>query len=250
MPANFLFNMHIPRVYYPIELKPGSVVTLDQHSSNHLLKVLRLHCGENLILFNGNNLEFTATLTTITKQQATVTINSSNIRNSESPLQIHLGQGISRGEKMDFTIQKAVELGVHAITPLFTEFCNVKLQAERLENRLRHWNGIIVNACEQSGRCYLPQLNHAVKLETWLPAQAELCFVLDPTGITTLDAVQSTPKKITLLVGPEGGLSESELTLAKKHGFIPLKLGPRILRTETAALVAISVLQAKWGDLR
>ncbi|EKE01168.1 MAG: hypothetical protein ACD_21C00200G0001 [uncultured bacterium] len=200
------------------------------------------------MVFNDSGGEFHSVIASIRKNLAIVTIGNFIERHNESPLQIHLGQGISRGEKMDFTIQKAVELGVNSITPLFTEHCNIKLKDERLENRMRHWQEVAISAAGQSGRCYVPKILPARSLEDWLTTTSDLCLVLDPEASGKIAAIKEQPRCATILVGPEGGLSDKELVLAKKNKFAPIRLGPRILRTETAALTMISVLQSKWGD--
>ncbi len=164
-------------------------------------------------------------------------------------MHIHLGQAISRGERMDYTLQKSVELGVQIITPLFTERCGVDLQGERLEKRMQHWQQVIISACEQSGRCYIPELKAPCSLEKWLmELKVDLAWIMDPRASTPLSAIQKSVGRVALLCGPEGGLSELELDQAKQHGLLGLLMGPRILRTETAALTALSLLQAQWGD--
>lgn len=242
------FDMTIPRIFVANKLASKQEIILDTNVSNHLLQVLRLKVNDPLKIFNDSGVEFSAIITAINKHHATVLIKEFIQCNRESPLKIHLGQGISRGEKMDFTVQKAVELGVNTITPLFTEYCNVKLKNERLDNRLRHWQGVAISAAEQSGRCYVPKILPAQTLQDWFATTAGLCLVLDPCATNNLSDIKERPSSVTLLVGPEGGLSDKEIIFAKQNNFLSVKLGPRILRTETAALAAISVLQAKWGD--
>lgn len=240
--------MTLPRIFVATKLIPKQEIILDTNVSNHLLQVLRLKVNDPLKIFNDSGGEFSAIITAINKHHATVLIKEFVQCNRESPLQIHLGQGISRGEKMDFTIQKAVELGVNTITPLFTEHCNVKLKNERLENRLRHWHGVAISAAEQSGRCYVSKILPTQTLGDWFTTTTSLCLVLDHRATNNLSDIKERPSSATLLIGPEGGLSDKEIIFAKQNNFLPVKLGPRILRTETAALAAISVLQAKWGD--
>ena len=237
----------ISRIFVPTKLEPKQEIVLDANISNHLIRVLRLKINNSLIIFNNSAMEFYCIITAINKHHVTVIIESFTQCNKESPLQIHLGQGISRGEKMDFTVQKTVELGAHTITPLFTEYCNVKLDGERLKNRLDHWQGIATSATEQSGRCYVPKILAARILENW-QVNSDLCLVLDPYATNKLSDIKARPTSVTILIGPEGGLSDKEIALAEQKNFIPINLGPRILRTETAALTAISILQAKWGD--
>lgn len=240
--------MTIPRIFVAAKLASKQEIILDTNVSNHLLQVLRLKVNDSLKIFNDSGGEFSAIITTINKHHTTVLIKEFVQCNRESPLKIHLGQGISRGEKMDFTVQKAVELGVNTITPLFTEYCNVKLKNERLENRLRHWQKIAISAAEQSERCYVPKVLPVQTLESWFATTTGLCLILDPRATKKLSDIKEYPSSVTLLVGPEGGLSDKEIILAKQNNFLPVRLGPRILRTETAALAAISVLQTKWGD--
>ena len=240
--------MTLPRIFINSKLKPKQEITLDEDASNYILQSLRLKINDGLMIFNDSAGEFRAVLTAINKHRATIVVEEFIQRNNESPLQIHLGQGISRGEKMDFTIQKAVELGVNTITPLFTEHCGVKLESERLENRLRHWQGVAISAAGQSGRCYAPKILPAQILNNWLVTATGLCLVLDPYATNKFADIKEQPHCVTLLVGPEGGLNEKEIDSAKQKNFLPVKFGPRILRTETAALTAISILQSKWGD--
>jgi 16S rRNA (uracil1498-N3)-methyltransferase len=241
--------MTIPRIFIASKLKSKQKIILDVSLSNYVLHVLRLKSNDPLVIFNGIGGEFQAVLVTANKRQAVIVIESFVECDNESPLQIHLGQGISRGEKMDFTIQKAVELGVTAITPLFTEHCNVKLKDKRLENRMRHWQEVAVSAACQSGRCRVPEILPAKNIESWLAETSDdLCLVLDPCAANKLSDIPKQSSSATILIGPEGGLSEQELSLSRQNKFLPVKLGPRILRTETAALAVISVLQSKWGD--
>ncbi len=242
--------MTIPRIFVPTKLQINQKIELDPTASHHLLQVLRLQPQNQLLVFNNAGGEFKARLIAINKHQAVVILEEFITDDKESPLSIHLGQGISRGEKMDFTIQKAVELGANIITPLFTTYCNVKLDAERLGKRIHHWQGVAISATEQSGRCYVPQIMPAQNLLKWasIPVLEELRLVFAPNAKNKLSDLKEKPKKITILVGPEGGLSEEEISSAKQNNFLPVTLGPRILRTETAALAAISILQSMWGD--
>jgi 16S rRNA (uracil1498-N3)-methyltransferase len=241
--------MRIPRIYTANNLGPNRKITLNIQASKHILHVLRLKLGGPLILFNGAGGEYNAELYAIDKQKAIIQVQQFIDKKVESPLKIHLAQGISRGEKMDYTIQKAVELGIYKITPLFTERCNVKLSGERLQKRLQHWQAIAISACEQSGRTYIPNVEYAKDLATWLTQDHQgLCLTLYHKATQSI-ANLKTSSSITLLIGPEGGLSDYEINLASQHNFTPIRFGPRILRTETAALTAISILQSKWGDL-
>ncbi len=242
--------MRIPRIYTPATLNCGATIELDENAFNHAVRVLRLKQDDNLILFNGQGGEYEATLSQIQKKRADASIGQFHDKNCESPLTIILGQCISRGEKMDYTIQKAVELGVTEIMPLFSERCGVKLNQQRMEKRLHHWHSVIISACEQCGRNRIPTLHPAIALTKWqLQLNTSLKLVLDPTATDTLATLNKPANDVALLIGPEGGLSDDEIKSTIKHGFNGTRLGPRILRTETAGLTALSVIQQLWGDL-
>ncbi len=242
--------MRIIRIYYAGELGADLQVVLPADASKYILKVLRLRVGAKLRIFNGMGGEYEAQLIKVEGNQAILTVMFFLQTQVESPLDIHLGQGISRAEKMDWVIQKAVELGVKEITPLFTERCGVKLPAERLEKRMQHWRSVVVSACEQSGRCILPAVHTAMPMQQWLQSCNIVGFICDPQAQNKLaSCTKPLDNKLRLLIGPEGGLSEIEIQQAQQHNFKSLSLGPRVLRTETAAVVALSILQAQWGDL-
>ncbi len=243
--------MSTSRLYQAVPLAIKSTLRLDEKASHHLARVLRAQVGNHLILFNGTGGEYAAVITRLDKKGVDVTITAFNDREAESPLHLCLAQGLARGEKMDFIIQKAVELGVQSIVPLVTERCNVRLDSEREEKRLQHWQSIAASACEQCGRNRLPDIMSPISLKDWLPqAKADLCFVLSPHVENKLaDEKAVTPRSISLLIGPEGGLSDKEIKAAIDHGFLPLNLGPRVLRTETAPMAAIAILQHYYGDL-
>ncbi len=239
------------RIYQAIPLALNSPVQLDAEASHHLARVLRASVADPVIVFNGQGDEYAGTIIRIDKKHVTVELTTQIVRSAESKLEIWLAQGISRGEKMDFTIQKAVELGVHKIVPLFTERCNVKLDQERSEKRLKHWQSVVISACEQSGRNQVPDVLAPEALETWLKTiQADYCFVLSPVAEHKLKK-HAIPAgaRVVLLIGPEGGLSEREIQNAIENNFLPLNLGPRVLRTETAALAAITTVQCCFGDM-
>ena len=241
--------MRITRIYQPIPLSENLMITLDKDASHHILHVLRLQTGTQLKIFNGQGGEYDAELIGMEKKHARIKVKNFSDIKCESPLLIHLGQGIVRGEKMDLIIQKAIELGVNEITPLITEFSNVKLAADRLEKKHAHWQAVAISACEQSGRNKLPKIHPPELIATWLQhSAADLKIILDPFAKTDLKNYKQA-ETVCIVVGPEGGFCENELDLAKQHHFLPLQLGPRILRTETAALAAIAILQAKWGDM-
>ncbi len=238
------------RIYQNTLLNVNSNVTLDEKASHHLARVLRVNVHDDIILFNGDGHEYPATITNITKKNVSVDIKSKTICNRESPTDIYLAQGIARGEKMDFIIQKAVELGASKIFPLITERCNVRTTAEREEKRLRHWQSIVISACEQSGRNVIPELLPAQSLSDFISKiSADIKFVLTPHCDSSLSSVKlNTNGKIILLIGPEGGLSSQEIQLAMDHQYQALLLGPRVLRTETATIAALAVLQVTFGD--
>lgn len=244
--------VRLTRIHLPRALVPGARLTLDETASGHLLRVLRLRPGAPLVVFNGEGGEYEATLAAVEDRAAVVTLGRHIEDRRESPLAITLAQGISRGERMDYTLQKSVELGVARIVPLETAFSQVRLDGARLERRREHWTRVIASAAEQCGRTRLPELAPVAPLAGWLAtgAGAGAGLVLDPAGDVTL--TQLTPPSrghITLLVGPEGGLGEQEIALARRAGYHGLRLGPRILRTETAGVAALAALQALWGDL-
>lgn len=242
--------MRIPRIYTPSTLNSGANIELDENAFSHAVRVLRLKQGDSLILFNGQGGEFEAELSDVQKKRATASISQFHDKECESPLPIILGQCISRGEKMDYTIQKAVELGVTKIVPLFSERCGVKLNQERQDKRLQHWHSVIISACEQCGRNRIPELHDAISLQTWQQQlTASLKLVLDPTAADSLATLSKPANDVALLIGPEGGLSDSEIKAAIQHDFNGTRLGPRILRTETAGLTALSIIQQLWGDL-
>ena len=242
--------MTITRIFQSVTLTPETTLRLDEKSSHHVARVLRAATGDLLTLFNGEGGEYSAVIKQIEKKHVTVQINQFIPRDTESSLNIHLAQGIARGEKMDFIVQKAVELGVKKITPLISERCNVRLDNEREEKRIQHWRSIAISACEQSGRNRIPEIQSPVTLSDWLlEAKADLCFVLSPHVQEKLPSSHlSKDASVLLLIGPEGGLSDAEVTAAMQKHFLPLNLGPRVLRTETATIAAITVLQYQFGD--
>lgn len=241
--------MRVSRFYLPQALSPHTSLQLDSDSAHYLGTVLRLKQGAKLIVFNGEGGEYAARLEETSKAGFSVKLGEFNPREAESPLLTHLGLGISRGERMDLAIQKAVELGVAAITPLFTERCVVQLDAARKGQRLQHWRRIAQSACEQCGRNRLPEVFEPLTLEDWIRRQAGLRLFLDPNGTASLRELPPPHGPVCLLSGPEGGFAEHERADAMQAGFIPLRLGPRVLRTETAALAALAAIQTIWGDL-
>ncbi len=240
--------MRVSRVFIDHQLGANIEIELPVDVGHYLTRVLRLSAGAKLLIFNGQGGEYEAQLTSIVKNHCMVEVGSYINRNTQSPLHIHLGVGLSRGERMDLIIQKATELGVTSITPLFTERCEVKLNGQRLDKRLSHWQKISISACEQSGRTLLPEINRPVIADEWLGAiSADIKLVLEPTAKHGL-STNITPQHVALFTGPEGGLTERELSLAASNEFQAISLGPRILRTETAPIAALSILQYIWGD--
>ncbi len=240
--------MQIPRIYQNTPLAKN--VQLNLQAMQHVVTVLRLATGAPVILFNGDNFEYHGELVLYDKRTAVVNIKEKIFQNRESPLKIHLAQGIARGEKMDLIIQKAVELGVHEITPLFTLRCNVKLDQTRLEKRVLHWQQVAISAAEQCGRNQITTIHLPCNFAHFIAhCASEKKFILSHRADHNLNALTDTLTECALLVGPEGGFDSSELHQAQQSNFQPLLLGPRILRTETAALVAVSLLQGRFGDL-
>lgn len=252
--------MSNPRIYQASIFSLDETVKLSDDAFGHLIRVLRLKEGDDVTFFNGNEaVQYQAKLVDVTKKHASAEILTREIVNNESPLNIHLGQGISRGDRMDFTLQKSVELGVNTITPLFTERCGVKLNAERLAKKHQQWQKIVISACEQSGRCIVPTVRAPMLLDDWLAEQTDALKInLHPKAkhsIISLPTLNSNDDKeknqrVRLLIGPEGGLTDEEIGQANKAEFQDVLLGPRILRTETAALTAITALQCRFGDLQ
>ena len=243
--------MRTSRIYYPEPLSTGIDIELESQAAIHLIRVLRAKTGTDVIIFNGDGNEYQASISRIERKRAWVKISHCIKTDRESPLNITLAQGISRSDRMDYTLQKAVELGVTRINPLFTEHCSVQLKADRIEKRLKHWQGIIISACEQSGRTRIPEISFPVTFDQWLEniPPEQTCLTLQPDASDSLQTINLPENNILLLVGPEGGLSQNEIRAANKQDFQGIRLGPRILRTETAALVAMSIIQLRRGDL-
>ncbi|WP_226905516.1 16S rRNA (uracil(1498)-N(3))-methyltransferase [Legionella antarctica] len=238
------------RIYQPGEYHSGQLLELSPEAGQHVAVVLRMQPGEKLTLFCGDNQEFTTSIETVKKKQVIVRIDLVKEKSRESPLNIHLAQAVSKGDRMELVMQKSVELGVSSITPLITERCAVKLDKERWAKKLHQWQAIVIAACEQSGRNKVPTVHQPISLDNYLKtAKAKLKFILNPDCSSTWRDYSVGYCDIALIIGPEGGLTDDEINLACHHEFLPLSLGPRILRTETAAITALSVLQAVGGDL-
>lgn len=238
------------RVYLEGPLAAGATITLPEDAARHLVQVLRLRVGEIFIAFDGHGGEYPATLTAVGKRDAQAALGARIDIDRESPLRLTLAQCVSKGDRMDYTLQKAVELGVADIVPLMSERTVVRLDAERWAKKVDHWRGVIISACEQSGRTRLPQLHAPQEYDAWLRSAKDdaLKLVLAPGASHRLRDLDRAKRAVTLLVGPEGGLSDTECELAARHGCTPLALGPRVLRTETAGVAALAAIQAQWGD--
>lgn len=239
------------RFYTDSPLSLNAVIQLPENAAVHATRVLRLNAGDVATLFNGDGIDYTCTLTSVKKQTVIATITAAKPVNNESPLDITLLQGISSGDRMDFTIQKAVELGVKQIQPINSQRSVVKLSPDRAAKRVEHWQNVAISACEQSGRAFVPEVLPPLTLENWLsqnPYSNTTRIMLNPVGAKRLIEIPNPSTSIELLIGAEGGLSKDEIDLAISQQFQSIVLGPRILRTETAALTAISVMQAQWGD--
>jgi 16S rRNA (uracil1498-N3)-methyltransferase len=250
--------MRLTRVYVDAVLEPGTRITLEGSAAAHVTRVLRLRAGDALTLFNGRGGEYAASLAGSSAGRVTVAVGEHRALERESPLAITLAQGISRGERMDLVVQKATELGVTELAPLLLERSVVRLDAQQAHRKLNHWHAIAVAACEQSGRNRLPEVLAPATLREFLrttrqssaaaPAPATR-LLLSPLAERRLEDLEAPLGAVTVLIGPEGGLAESEQEAARAAGFIAVRLGPRVLRTETAAIVALALLQRQFGDL-
>jgi 16S rRNA (uracil1498-N3)-methyltransferase len=238
------------RLYCDLPLSPGAEIALPESAARHAVTVLRLQVGDTLHLFNGAGGEYCASLVAVNKREARVRVADFLARECESPVDITLALGISAGERMDYSLQKATELGIRAIQPLATERSVVKLAGERADKRLQHWQHVVIAACEQSGRNRVPAVAPVRKLFDYLAAvdRNKRLLVLSPGADTPLKNIAPAAAAV-LLIGPEGGLAPVEYLAAETSGFEAVSLGPRILRTETAPVAALAVLQALWGDL-
>lgn len=239
--------MRLSRLHCESDLSADALLTLTEDHAHYLGKVLRVKPGHKLLLFNGRDGEFTGEVISIGKRDLQVKLGSACYRQPEQLLQVHIGLGLSRGERMDYAIQKATELGVTHITPLFTEFSEVRLDCDRAVKRTAHWQQVAISASEQCGRCTVPEIFNPRPVKEWISQVPRgQGFTLDHTGTTGF--VGDRPAVVYLLIGPEGGTSDDEKQLASDAGFVMVRLGPRVLRTETAPVVALTALQLRWGD--
>jgi 16S rRNA (uracil1498-N3)-methyltransferase len=241
--------VRIPRIYQNRPLQLHDSITLDKETGHRLISVLRIEKNNEIILFNGDGKEYLGIIIDLKRESIQVKITEVSEKNWESPLKIHLGQVISKGEKMDFVVQKATELGVNVITPLFSERCVVHFKKERLQKKQEHWQKIVIHAAEQCGRTLVPLIEKPISLLEWISARTEHTRLT--LALTTKNPFKEVKiqESIALMIGPEGGLTTEEVEYAQHHGFTSTTLGPRILRTETAAIVALSAIQLKAGDL-
>ncbi|MGO1071268.1 16S rRNA (uracil(1498)-N(3))-methyltransferase [Lysobacter sp. CA199] len=244
--------MRLTRVHVDAALSPGTEVALPEGPATHLARVLRHEVGDACVLFNGDGRDYHGRISAVSKREVRVEILSAEDVARESPLGLHLLQGVARGEKMDLILQKATELGVAAVLPLWSQRSEVKLDEARAEKRLAHWRSVVASACEQSGRARVPEVAAPRSLTATLAAlpAGGTRLILDPDGeltFATLQIAAATP--VLLAIGPEGGWSPLDRQQLRDAGFQGLRLGPRILRTETAGLAAIAALQARFGDL-
>lgn len=244
-------TMRISRLFLDTPLQTGDSISLEGDVLNYVARVLRLKPGTAITVFNGQGGEYSAQLESVSKRSASLVIGEHNDRDCESPLNLTLVQGISRGERMDYTLQKATELGVTHIVPVFTQRSTVSLAGERLEKRQQHWQGVVRSACEQSGRNHVPAVDAAVELSDYLQRDiAGTKLLLDPLATNGLNSISAPANNTYLLIGPEGGLNDQERAQAHAQGYTGVQLGPRVLRTETAAVACIASMQVLWGDLR
>ncbi|HEY4090093.1 MAG TPA: 16S rRNA (uracil(1498)-N(3))-methyltransferase [Luteibacter sp.] len=244
--------MRTIRIHVDQPLAPGQQIVLPAQAGEHVARVLRMQPGDPVVLFAGDApMEFDATLAAVGKREVVAEVGEGRALTNESPLSLTLAQGVARGEKMDLIVQKATELGITRIVPLITERSEVKLDAARAEKRLLHWRAVAASACEQSGRAVVPVIDPAVPLNAWLGSLGEggpMRLALLPEGSKRPSELALTSSAI-IAIGPEGGFGERDRTALASAAFIGLKLGPRILRTETAGLAAIAMLQALYGDV-
>ena len=244
--------MRTTRIHVEQPLALGAELALPAQAAEHVARVLRMNAGDALTVFNGDGFDYTTTLTSVGKRDVMVHVDGREAVANESPLRLTLAQAVARGEKMDLIVQKATELGVSRIVPLFTERSEVKLDAARAEKRLQHWRGVVASACEQSGRVRVPEVLPAVSLQAWLESLADdgaQRLALLPEGTLRARDIGFSAAGGWLVVGPEGGLGERDVSMLQQARFQGLRLGPRILRTETAGLAALAALQALHGDL-
>ena len=240
------------RFYHSENLELKHVVELIVQTHIHATKVLRLKVGDQFALFNGDGYDYVAKVIELSKHKTSVEIIDRYAVNHESPLKITLAQGLAAGDKMDWIIQKAVELGIQSIQPLLTERSIVKLDRERADKKLEHWRTVAISACEQTGRSIIPDILSPIHLVQWLSNQNQIAnslkLILTPAKAQNINHLEKPSSPVVFMVGPEGGFSEKEMNLALSSSFVPVNFGKRVLRTETASVVALSIMQNLWGD--
>ena len=237
------------RVYSSSPLTSGQVCGLDEHASHHLARVLRAKVGTQVSVFNGDGHDYLGHIDAISKQHVTVNITSVKSLHTESTLHTCLALAVSKGDRFDWAIKKATELGVTSIVPILSQRVDVRLSPERWLKKRAHWQQAVISACEQSGRAVIPEVVSPKPLSSWVASvEADCKYLLDPA--LDSEETSTTPESVAILIGPEGGFTSEELRLASQFGFYALRLGPRVLRTETAPLVALSVIGARWGDIK
>lgn len=240
--------MRIPRIYHPEPLATGHIIELSKSAANHVATVLRMKMGQSVILFDGSGTDFNGTITALSKKQVSVLLNTTSINQTESPLATHLGQAICRSDKMDWIIQKSVELGVNQITPIMSQRSQCKWSTEQQQKKWQHWHNIIISSCEQCGRSILPKLHPILRLTNWLNhAPPGHRLILDPAANHSVNFTNAQ-YPITLLCGPESGFDQQEVDAAIQAGFEPIQIGPRVLRAETTSIAILSCLQWQMGD--
>jgi 16S rRNA (uracil1498-N3)-methyltransferase len=244
--------MRLTRIHCEGPLASGAVVPLSAAGAYHVARVLRMRAGAPLVVFDGSGMDYPGEIVAVEGDRVSVQLRNPTPATAESPLKVTLVQGVSRGERMDWTLQKATELGVVAIAPVLTARSVVRLDEKQAAKKQGHWRAIVIGACEQSGRSKVPVVSAPVQLRDHFANVRKdgMRLVLSPSAPASLAGIASLPSKVDLLIGPEGGLDDEEISAAQKNGFMPVRLGPRVLRTETAGVVALTVLQALWGDLQ
>jgi 16S rRNA (uracil1498-N3)-methyltransferase len=243
--------MRLTRVFVDSPLVPDADLNLPAAAANHVGRVLRLREGAVIVAFDGSGHDYRCEILSVKGDDVRVRVGARASGLPESPLRITLVQAVSRGERMDWTLQKATELGVGTIVPVLSSRNVVRLDERQAGRKLRHWQAIVAGACEQCGRSRVPEIRPPQELSRFLASSSRegQRLVLSPTGPASLAGLTSVGSRVELLIGPEGGLDDGELERAAASGYVPVQLGPRVLRTETAGIVALTVLQALWGDL-
>jgi len=241
--------MRTPRIFQNQSLLEGQTLVLDESGSRHIGTVLRMQPGDAVIVFNGTGGEYHGAIVEVGKKAVSVSLDFFNEADRASPVHIHLGQVLGKGDHMDYALQKAVELGVSEITPLFSQHCEVSLKGERLEKKLQQWRHLLISACEQSGLNIVPILNSPQPVAAWCETLiTERKWILHTEELPANPFQGEAPQSIGVAIGPEGGFSDEEVVQAKEKGFDVLTLGPRVWRTETAPVVILSLIQQIWGD--